>query len=147
MGVNVQVTCSHSKWHYARILTRNRANSRRVCHSTPFSWSVLQNPEEIPRFPGSSYLWILLLLSRTDLTSHPTMIRALWPILILLGVSKMLNFPQNFTQKLEVLWGRKCDHCGGAEARKNHSSQGAHLQSHIDQPRNVTVMPAVVMLS
>lgn len=144
MGVNAQVTCSHS--HYARILTRNRGNSRRVCHSTPFSWSALQNPAEIPRFPSSSYLWSLLLLSRIDLTSHhPTMIRALWPILILLGVSKMLNFPQ----KLEVLWGRgrKCDHCGGAEARKNHSSQGAHLQSHIDQPRRVTMMPIVVMLS
>lgn len=97
MGVDVQVICRHSKQHYARILTSNRVNSRRVCHSTQFSWSTLQTPAEIPWSPSLSCLWSLLLLSRRAvLTSHqPTSFVPSDPFLPSLGFKRCLIFHRN----------------------------------------------------
>lgn len=97
MGVDVQLTCRHSKQNYARILTSNRVNSRRVCHSTSFSWSTAQNPAEIPWSPTLSCLWSLLLLSRrADLTSHhPTSFEPSGHFLHTLGFKRCLIFHRN----------------------------------------------------
>lgn len=147
MGVDVQGTCRHSKQHYARILTRNSQLQK----SLPQYSLFLEHTANSSRNPMVSQLVLLVESpapqqnSRPD-KSLPHLIRAPWPILNLLGVYKMLNF----SQKQEVFLGfrgRKCDHSGGTEAKKNHSSQGAHLQSPTNQARSVTVMPVVVMLS